>query len=151
MVKTVFRKATARDAQQIASVAARMGLDGSGETGLPSHLTAAEVIGRMRSYRRRGAWFVCRIDEQTVGFAALEPASDEKKAAALGVWVLPSFRRQGVGTQLALMALEFAREKGYGKVRGRIPAGNELALSFFSSIGALVPRVGGALRYELPL
>ncbi len=49
------------------------------------------------------------------------------------------------------MALEFARGKGYEKVRGRIPAGNEAALSFFSSIGALVPRVGRDLKYELPL
>ena len=151
MAKTVFRKATARDAQQIASVAARIRLNGGGATGLPPHLTSAEIVGRMRSYRRRGAWFICRIDRQTAGFAALEPVSDEKKTAALGVWVLPSFRGQGVGRELALMALEFARGKGYGKVRGRIPAGNELALSFFSSIGALVPRVGGGMRYELAL
>jgi GNAT superfamily N-acetyltransferase len=151
MAKTTFRRATARDAQQIASVAARLILDGGRATGLPSSLTAAEVVGRMRSYRGRGAWFVCRIDRQTAGFAALEPVPDEKKTVALGVWVLPSFRRQGVGTQLALMALNFARGKGYRKVRGRIPAGNEAALSFFSSIGALVPRVGGDLRYELPL
>lgn len=151
MAKTLFRRATARDAQQIASVAARIRLDGVKASGLPRHLTAAEVVGRMRSYRRRGAWFVCRIDRQTAGFAALEPVADEKKTAALGVWVLPSFRRQGVGTQLALMALNFARGKGYRKVRGRIPAGNKAALSFFSSIGALVPRVGGGMRYELPL
>jgi len=151
MTKTTFRRATARDAQQIASVAARIVLNGGRASGLPPHLTAAEVVGRMRSYRRRGAWFVCRIDRQTAGFAALEPVPDEKKTAALGVWVLSSFRGQGVGTQLALMALEFARGKGYRKVRGRIPAGNEAALSFFSSIGALVPRVGRDLRYELPL
>jgi RimJ/RimL family protein N-acetyltransferase len=151
MTKTIFRRATARDAQQIASIAARIVLNGGGATGLPRHLTAAEVVGRMRSYRRRGAWFICRIDRQTAGFAALEPVSDEKKTAALGVWVLPSFRGQGVGRELALMALDFARGKGYRKVRGRIPAGNEPALSFFSSIGALVPRVGGDIRYELPL
>jgi len=151
MAETIFRRATARDAQQIASVAARIVLNGGRASGLPSHLTAAEVVGRMRSYRRRGAWFICRIDRHTAGFAALEPVSDEKKTAALGVWVLPSFRGQGVGRELALMALEFARSKGYRKVRGRIPAGNEPALSFFSSIGALVPRVGRDLRYELPL
>jgi RimJ/RimL family protein N-acetyltransferase len=151
MAKTVFRRATARDAQQIASVAARIILNSGRASGLPASLTAAAVVGRMRSYRRRGAWFICRIDRQTAGFAALEPVPDEKKTAALGVWVLAPFRRQGVGTQLALMALNFAREKGYGKVRGRIPAGNEAALSFFSSIGALVPRVGRGLRYELPL
>ena len=29
--------------------------------------------------------------------------------------------------------------------------GNEAALSFFSSIGALVPRVAGDLKYDLPL
>jgi ribosomal protein S18 acetylase RimI-like enzyme len=105
----------------------------------------------MGSHRGRGAWFVCRIDRQTAGFAALEPVPAEREAAALGVWVLPSSRRQGVGTSLALMALNFARGKGYRKVRGTIPAGNEAALSFFSSIGALVPRVAGDLKYELPL
>ena len=151
MAKTTFRRATARDAQQIASVAARIVLDAGQASGLPRSLTAAEVVGRMRSYRRRGAWFVCRMERQTAGFAALEPVADERKTAALGVWVLPSFRRRGVGTQLSLMALDFARGKGYRKVRGTIPAGNEAALSFFSSIGALVPRVGGDMRYELPL
>ena len=60
-------------------MAARISLDGSGETGLPPHLTAAAVVGRMRSYRRRGAWFICRIDRQMAGFAALEPVPDEKK------------------------------------------------------------------------
>jgi RimJ/RimL family protein N-acetyltransferase len=152
MVKTILRRATARDAHQIASIAARIILDGGQASGLPPTLTAAEVVGRMRSYRRRGAWFVCRIDRQTVAFAALEPVPDERKTAALGVWVLPDHRGQGIGTNLALVALDFARAKGYRKVRGTIPAGNEAALSFFSSIGALVPRVAGPdLRYELPL
>ncbi|MGQ9571970.1 MAG: GNAT family N-acetyltransferase, partial [Dehalococcoidia bacterium] len=135
----------------IASVAARVVQDGGPASGWPSGLTAADVARRMASLRGRGAWFVCRIDGRTAGFAALEPVPDERKTAALGVWVLPSSRRQGVGTQLALMALNFARGKGYRKVRGTLPAGNEAAPSFFGSIGALVPRVGGDLKYELPL
>jgi ribosomal protein S18 acetylase RimI-like enzyme len=69
----------------------------------------------------------------------------------MGVWLMPGARRKGIGTELALMALEFARNAGYAKVRGTLPTNNEAALSFFSDIGALAQVVGGGMSYELPL
>ena len=51
----------------------------------------------------------------------------------------------------ALPALEHAREKGYKRIRGRLPQNNEVALSFLSSIGALVPLYNPEARFELPL
>ena len=85
------------------------------------------------------------------GFAALEPDRQEADCAVMGVWLLDGARGQGIGRELALMALEFVRAAGYAKVRGTLPPGNEAALSFFSEIGALAQVVGAGMQYELPL
>ena len=146
----VFRKATRRDAEDIAAVGALV-LGELGEaSGLPSPMTPNAVAARLAAYRSRGAMFVCAEEEGVCGFAALEP-DPEEGCAAMGVWILPSARRRGIGRELALMALEFARSAGYSKVRGTLPAGNEAALSFFSEIGALASAAGGGMQYELPL
>jgi GNAT superfamily N-acetyltransferase len=67
------------------------------------------------------------------------------------VWLLSSARRKGIGTALAEYALGFARDKGYKRIRGRLPQDNETALAFLSSIGALVPIYNPEARFELPL
>ena len=52
---------------------------------------------------------------------------------------------------LAERALEHGRDRGYKRIRGRLPQNNEVALSFLSSIGALVPLYNPEARFELPL
>jgi ribosomal protein S18 acetylase RimI-like enzyme len=71
--------------------------------------------------------------------------------ASLGVWVLPEFRRRGLGTELSRAAIEFARDAGYTRLQGTIPAENEPALSFFSAVGPIAAVEGGSMRYELPV
>ena len=152
MPKTTYRQATENDAEDIAAIAGLVVEEAGASSGLRGSMTAKQAAKRMGGYQSRGAMFVCRVDQEAVGFAALEPLDDQPDAAVMGAWVLADHRGGGIGTDLALMALGFARSKGYSKVRGTIPAGNEAALSFFSSIGALVPRVAGPdMRYELPL
>jgi GNAT superfamily N-acetyltransferase len=151
MPKRPYRKATPDDAPSIAAVAANV-LDELGEaSGLPGPMTLEDVLHRLASYGDKGAMFVCERDEGVCGFAALEPEPREEGRAFMGVWLLPSARRQGVGRWLALMAVDFARAAGYAKVRGALPAGNEAALSFFSDIGALAQVIGAEMEYELPL
>jgi predicted N-acetyltransferase YhbS len=151
MPKTTYRQATENDAEDIAAIAGLVIEEAGASSGLRGSMTPEQAAKRMGGYKGRGAMFVCRMDGEAVAFAALEPLDDEPDAAVMGAWVLADQRGQGIGTDLALMALGFARSKGYNKVRGTIPAGNEAALSF-SSIGALVPRVAGPdMRYELPL
>jgi ribosomal protein S18 acetylase RimI-like enzyme len=75
----------------------------------------------------------------------------EPDTGLLGVWVLPDHRRRGLATDLAELLLEFARERGYRRIRGRLPEGNEAALSFLSSIGAMVPLRNPEMSFELPL
>jgi AcrR family transcriptional regulator len=63
------------------------------------------------------------------------------------------FRRlmDKLATDLADAILEFARERGFRRIRGRLPEGNEPALSFLSSIGAMVPLRNPDMTFELPL
>lgn len=98
-----------------------------------------------------GGVFLALIDGRVVGFAALDYNTIEPDTVVLGVWMLPEVRRRGIGTALAEYALGFARDKGYKRIRGRLPSDNEVALSFLSSIGALVPIYNPEARFELPL
>ena len=159
MPEPTYRQATPDDAAAIAVVGAAV-IEELGEgSGLPGPMTADAVAQRIAGYARtggrlpgeRGAMFVCAADGDVCGFAALEPEPREEGCAVMGVWLQPSARRKGIGRELALMALEFARAAGYAKVRGTLPAGNEAALAFFSEIGALPQVVGGGMQYELPL
>ncbi len=158
MAEPTYRQATPADAAAIAAVGAVVLAELGEGSGLPGPMTAEAVAQRLASYGDRGAMFVCALPtgrqaagEGVCGFAALEPDPAEEGCAVMGVWLAPSARRQGIGRELALMALEFARGAGYLKVRGTLPPGNEAALSFFSEIGALAQAAGAGLQYELPL
>lgn len=151
MTEPAYRQATPDDAGAIAALGSQI-LDELGEaSGLPGPMSAADVAERIASYGDTGAMFVCQLEKGICGFAALQPDPDEEGCAVMGVWLLPAARGQGRGRELALMALEFARNAGYRKVRGTLPKGNEAALSFFSEIGALAQVVGAGMQYELPL
>lgn len=151
MSEPTFRQASGADAPAVAAVAEAVWEELAQASGLPGPLTAEAVAERIASYGGRGAMFLCQREGRACGFAALEPDPREEGSAVMGVWVLPAARRQGVGRELALMALEFARGAGYRKVRGTLPPGNEPALSFFSEIGALAQAAGAGMQYELPL
>ena len=151
MAERTYRQATPDAAAGIAAVGAAV-LEELGEgSGLPGPMTVEAIAERIAGYGDRGAMFVCAAEDGVCGFAALEPEPQEEGCAVMGVWLQPAARRKGIGRELALMALEFARAAGYAKVRGTLPAGNEAALAFFSEIGALAQVVGGGMQYELPL
>lgn len=151
MAKPKYRQATRDDAAAIAAVAAEVTDELGQAGGLPGPMTLESVLERIAGYGDKGAMFVCAVDERVCGFALVEPEPREEGCAVMGVWLLPSARRQGKGRWLALMAIDFARGAGYAKARGTVPAGNEAALSFFSEIGALAQVVGADMEYELPL
>ncbi|HXG42004.1 MAG TPA: GNAT family N-acetyltransferase [Dehalococcoidia bacterium] len=150
--KVSFVRADRRHAVAIAQVGQAIIAEmGAQAAALLQPMTAEAVARRLAGYRGRGAMFLAREGGQPVAFAALEPDPNDADTSVLGVWVLKGHRRRGIGRELALMALEFARRKGYRRLRGTIPEGNEAALSFFGELGSLAQAVGGGMRYELPL
>jgi ribosomal protein S18 acetylase RimI-like enzyme len=142
------RTATADDAEEIADIARRLGNE---NVSLPQQFGAPQVREWISRLGDQGTVQIVFNGSIPVAFGAIDFNTTEPETAVLGVWVLPEFRRRGIATDLAESLVEFARERGYRSVRGRLPDGNEPALSFLSSIGAMVPLRNPEMRFELPL
>ncbi|WP_322795747.1 GNAT family N-acetyltransferase [Tepidiforma sp.] len=145
---TEIRRATLADAEGIAAILRGMGNE---NVGLEGPFDAARVTAWLRRLGDDGALFVAYDGSIPVAFGALDFDTADPGTGLLGVWVLPEYRRRGLATDLAEAILEFARQHGYRRIRGRLPEGNEPALSFLSSIGAMVPLRNPNMRFELPL
>lgn len=138
------------DAGAVASVIAQI-FEEASPVGFDHAWSAAEVLTWLRRHGTNGRLFVAETDSGIAGFASLDFNTQEPDTGTLGVWVLPEWRRKGLGTELAECALRFAREAGYRRIRGRLPQDNEAALSFLSQIGAMAPLANPEMRFELPL
>ncbi len=149
MADPKVRRATEDDAAEISAVIEQV-LKDPEPVAINAH-TPEQLATRIQRLGDQGGIFVCEIDGKIVGFSLLDFSTDDPETATFGAWILPSQRKKGLGTQLAERALEHARDKGYKRIRGRLPQGNEVALSFLSSIGALVPLYNPETRFELPL
>ncbi len=145
---TEMRRATADDVDAIAAVARALGNE---NVGLPKDFGAGPIREWVLRLGDVGTVIVAYDGSIPIGFGALDITTMEPETGLLGVWVLPDHRRKGLATELAEAILEFARERGYRRIRGRLPEGNEPALSFLSSIGAMVPLRNPDTTFELPL
>ena len=144
------RRATPDDADDIAAIIAEL-LQTGQSVAFREGMSTDEVKAWMRRQGDDGAMFVVDDGRFILGFAAVDFDSAAPHECSFGSWVRPQNRRQGHGTALAEEALAFARERGYKRVRGRLPEGNEAALSYLSAIGALVPMKNPGMSFELPI
>ena len=138
------------DAPAVSAVIGRI-VEETSPVGFDHAWSPGEVATWLRRHGESGRMFVAEAADGIAGFAALDFNTQEPDTGTLGVWVLPEWRRKGLGTELAECALQFARETGYRRIRGRLPRDNEPALSFLSQIGAMAPLVNPEMRFELPL
>jgi ribosomal protein S18 acetylase RimI-like enzyme len=146
--------ATQRDVDRLAPGVARVinAIVAEGDNmALPGRTNADWVRERIAQWGDRGGIFYAMERDHVVGFASLQPVSADPETAVLGVWILPEFRRRGLGTALSRVAIEYAKDSGYTKLQGTIPSDNEPALSFFSAVGPIAAVEGGGMRYELPV
>ncbi len=143
-----IRPATKEDAEGIAGIVRALG---DQNVGLQGEFTPERVREWLRRLGDDGTIVVACDGSIPIAFGALDFSTTEPETGLLGVWVLPEHRRQGLATQLANQLLDFARDRGYRRIRGRLPEGNESALSFLSSIGAMVPLRNPNMTFELPL
>jgi GNAT superfamily N-acetyltransferase len=144
------RRATKQDASQIAEIVAEA-MREENPVGFSEGLTPQQAEAWMERQGEHGATFVIDDGRHVLAFAALDFDSSQPDECSFGAWVRLQNRRQGHGTALAEEALAFARERGYKRIRARLPEHNEPALSFLSSIGALVPMTNPGTTFELPI
>jgi GNAT superfamily N-acetyltransferase len=145
-----IRQANTNDAEAISEIISTV-VKEPNPVAFDGPMSPQEVRTWLSRLGGEGGVFLALLDGTVVGFAALDYNTIEPDTVVLGVWMLPEVRRRGIGTALAEYALGFARDKGYKRIRGRLPSDNEVALSFLSSIGALVPIYNPEARFELPL
>lgn len=145
---TELRRATPDDAEHVAAVVRTL----KGEnTGLSEGMTAATAAAWIKRLGDQGTIVLAFDGSIPAAFGSLDFNTEEPETGVLGVWVVPEHRRRGLATEVADALLEFAREHGYKRIRGRLPEGNEPALSFLSGIGAMVPLRNPEMTFELPL
>ena len=145
---TEMKLATTADAAAVESIA--YALRGEPNTSLPQ-LDTEGARAWLARLEESGAAVIALDGSIPVAFGAVERNAEEPGIADLGVWVLPDHRRRGIATDLAEELLELARERSFRRIRGRLPEGNEPALSFLSAIGGMVPLRNPDMTFELPL
>lgn len=145
-----IRRATKRDAPQIAGIIREL-IKEPNPVAFDRAWSDEEVEQWMARQGEDGAFFVVEDRNKILGFATLDFSSAEPDAASFGAWIRQEHRRQGHGSALAEHCLAVARERGYRRIRARLPEENEPALSFLSSIGALVPLMSPGTTFELPI
>ena len=150
MSEPIYRQATINDADAIAGVIETV-VKEPNPVGFEGPMTADAVRTWLTRLGGDGGLFICLVDSEAIGFSAIDFDTHQPETAVLGVWLLPDERRKGYGTALAEYALGFARDKGFKRIRGRLPAQNQTALSFLSGIGALVPMYNPEAVFELPI
>ena len=92
--------------------------------------------------------FMKRAAEVVIGYCGDEPAGFavffQTFSTFLGVpgmyledlYVIPRFRRHGLGRMLLVHLATIARERGYGRVEWSVLDWNELAIGFYKGLGA---------------
>jgi GNAT superfamily N-acetyltransferase len=150
MSEPTYRQATIHDADAIAAIVNAV-VQEPNPVGFDGPTTPEAVRTRLTRLGGEGGMFLCEMDGRAIGFSAIDFDTAQPDTAVVGVWLLSDYRRKGLGTALAEYALGFARDKGYKRIRGRLPQHNQTALSFLSSIGALVPMTNPEAVYELPI
>jgi GNAT superfamily N-acetyltransferase len=148
MSRHQLRVATPGDAEGIANIVRGLGGENVGLRGDFDVDRAREWITRLGE---SGTMVLALDGSIPVAFGALDFSTTEPETGILGVWVSPQYRRQGLASAIASELVDFARENGYRRIRGRLPEGNEPALSFLSAIGAMVPLRNPNMTFELPL
>ena len=144
------RRATSDDAEQISEIISEVLQEGV-PVALEAPMAPEEIRDWLARMGDRGAMFAVDDDARVLAFAIVDPSEDEPSECVYGAWVRLEERRKGYATLLAEQGLAFARERGYKSIRGRLPEGNEPALSYLSAIGAMVPFTNPGAHFELPL
>ena len=144
------RRATDKDAGQISDIISEVLGEGV-PVALDGPMTPDEVLAWQERMGDRGAIFAVDDDARVLAFGIIDPLEDNPDECFYGAWVRLDERRKGYATILAEEALAFAREVGYRNIRGRLPEGNEPALSYLSAIGGMVPFTNPGAHFELPL
>jgi RimJ/RimL family protein N-acetyltransferase len=147
---TTVRSAMRSDADQIAEIIGAIILE-ENPVRFDQEWSEAEVAAWIDRQDDDSTMLVVDDGRHFLGFATIDFDSAQTNECSFGSWIRERNRRQDYGTALANEALAFARERGYKRIRDRLPDKNKPALSYLSSSGTMAPLRSPGTRFELHL
>ena len=115
-------RATGDDAERIAEIIAEVTTEPH-PVAFSEPMSPAQVEAWIDRRGEDGAMFVVDDGRDPLAFAAPDFDSSRPDERSFGARVRARIRRQGHGTALAEEALAFARQRGYRRIRARLPGG----------------------------
>lgn len=102
------------------------------------------------NYNPRGR-FIAEWDKEPVGhiFAYVDPFDSSKTGNMEGPYVIPSFRRKHIGSELEQAACQSFRERKIGSIDNWVRSDNIIAQWFLESRGFSMTRTYGRMRRDL--
>jgi len=86
-------------------------------------------------YFENGGMFLVALNgEQVIGSGALRKL-DEETAELKRMWLLEAYHSQGIGYRLLMQLFDFARQRGYVRVRLQTSFEQRRALAFYRKVG----------------
>jgi GNAT superfamily N-acetyltransferase len=99
-----------------------------------------QFVGLLRDDQKIGVQFIARIAGHAAGFATLFASHDTLVCGRIAIlndiYVVPSFRRRGVGRALLDRSRKYARERGYLRLEWITAEDNSDAQLFYQRLGA---------------
>jgi putative acetyltransferase len=114
------------------------GFDGTLEDSIHHFETSGELRDmddvQSHYFEAGGTFLVVLSGEQVIGSGALRKLDDET-AELKRMWLLEPYHGQGIGLRVISQLLDFARKKGYARIRLQTSPEQTLALDFYRKIG----------------
>jgi len=114
------------------------GFDGTLEESFRHYEASGELIDMddvgSHYFENGGMFLVVLNGEQVIGSGALRRL-DSKTAELKRMWLLEAYHGQGIGYRLIKHLLDFARKKGYARIRLQTSPEQVRALDFYRKIG----------------
>lgn len=133
-----IRKATAQDAEEVSNIWATICSERI-YSAVTKPFTPQQERKYISSLSDREGIFVAELKGQIIGFQSLDKWAEYSDSfdhvGVIGTFIIPEWRKKGIGTQLAKETFAFARIKKYEKIIIYIRSLNAGALTFYKNLG----------------
>ena len=135
-----IRKALVQDAEEISKIWAIICAEKI-YTSVSHPFTPEQEKEYLISLSERESIFLAEVKSKSVGFQTLDKWTKFSQyfdhVGVLGTFILPEWRRKGIGSKLTHFSFIFARNHGYEKIIIYIRSGNSGAIDFYRTFGFL--------------
>jgi len=144
MIQITIRKAQAEDAEEISNI--WQVISAARKFSAVSHpFTSDQEKEYILSLSEHEGIFIAKVKDQIIGFQSLDKwakyTDSFDHVGTIGTFLLPKWRRYGIGQQLAIKTFQFARENGYEKLIIYVRANNTGAIEFYKNLGFITKGV----------